>query len=123
VATHLDGAGLAKMATLDEAVTLLQRLHAIVERMAAAVRSQQDTTMHKQQIQRAAAPLVTLLRPQYEPMAAHVSDMLLIATRGGGEQMKVRALREGVAQLRAQIDVAIRRVHEHHSVEREPEKE
>ena len=29
----LDGAGLAKMATLDEATTAVQRLHAIVERI------------------------------------------------------------------------------------------
>ena len=33
----LDGAGLAKMATLDEATGAVQRLHGIVERMAIAV--------------------------------------------------------------------------------------
>ena len=40
--TQLDGAGQAKQAALDEAMTMVQRLHGIVERMAIAVRSNQN---------------------------------------------------------------------------------
>ena len=114
---HIDGAGLAKLQTLEDALTLLQRLHAIVERMASSARAQQDTSLHKQQVQRAAAPLVGLLKPQFDLLAEKVSEMLLITSRGGGDQVKVRAFREAVAQLRTQIEVTMGRVRELHTVD------
>ena len=39
----------------------------------------------------------------------------LAATRGGSEQMRVRALREGVASLRQALEIAERKVREQHS--------
>ena len=53
VGPQLDGAGVAKMETLEEATAQLQRIHGIVERMAMAVRSQQNTTQFGSQIRRA----------------------------------------------------------------------
>jgi hypothetical protein len=115
--TKMDGAGMAKMTTLEDALTHLQRLHAIVERMATAVRSQQDTGQHRQQLQRASAPLVTLLKPQFGMISDQVVQVNLITNRGGGDQMKVRALREAVAQVRTQLEIAMTRVRDQHTTE------
>jgi hypothetical protein len=113
----LDGAGLAKMATLDEATAAVQRLHGIVERMAIAVRSQQNTAQFGAQIRRAGAPLVGLLKGQFGMISDQVSALLLVATRGGGDQAKLRSLRELVAQIRTQVEIAVAKTKEKHAVE------
>lgn len=112
----LDGAGAAKMETLEEATAHLQRLHGIVERMAIAVRSQQETGAFGAQLRRAAAPMVGLLKGQFGTIADQVTALLLVATRGGGEQQKLRSMREQVAQLRIQLEIAVSRVKEKHTV-------
>ena len=117
----LDGAGLAKMTTLDEATAALQRIHGIVERMGVAVRSQQDTAQFGPQIRRAGSPLVGLLKGQFGMIADQVSALLLVATRSGGDQAKLRSLREAVAQLRIQIEIAIAKTKEKHAVEEDAE--
>jgi hypothetical protein len=117
----LDGAGHAKMETLDEAAAQLQRLHGIVERMAVAVRTQQDTAQFGAQIRRAGSPLVGLLKGQFGMISDQVTAMLLIATRGGGDQHKLRALRESVAQLRTQLEIAATRTKEKHTIAEDTE--
>jgi hypothetical protein len=117
VASQLDGAGQTKLATLDEALLQLQRLHAIVERYAMAVKSQGETGGFRQQLMRAATPLGGLLKPQFGVIADVVTAFALAASRGGSEQMKVRALREGVAQIRAQLEIAANKVKEKHAID------
>lgn len=116
----LDGAGLAKMQTLDDAVSQVSRVHSIVERMALAVRSNQDTSAFRQQIQRAATPLVGMLKAQFGLISDQVAAMMLVLTRGGGEQMRLRALREQVAQIRAALEIAVAKVKEQHMVDDSP---
>jgi hypothetical protein len=113
---QLDGAGLAKMETLEEATSQLQHLHGIVERMAMAVRSQQNTAQFGQQIRRAGSPLIGLLKGQFGMIADQVTAMLLIATRGGGDQNRLRSLRESVAQIRIQLEIAIAKTKEKHAL-------
>lgn len=113
---QLTGAGTQLVSMLDDAVTHLQRLHGIVEKMAMAVKTQQATAPFGQQLRRAAGPLVGLLKMRYGMLADQVTGMVLIATRGGNEQRKVTALREGVAQLRAQLEIAVNKVYEQHAV-------
>jgi hypothetical protein len=117
MASRLDGAGQAKLATLDDALTQLQHVHAIVERMAIASRAQSDTRALKQQVARAASPLVGLLKPQFGTISDQVAQVVLITSRGGTEQMKVRALRELVAQVRMQIELTQARVKEQHTTD------
>jgi len=117
----LDGAGLAKMDTLEDASTHVQRIHGIVERMAMAVRSAQPTAQFGAQIRRAGSPLVGLLKGQFGMIADQVSSLLLIATRGGGDQAKLRSLREGVAQIRIQLEIAVAKTKEKHTVPEEAE--
>ena len=114
---QLDGAGLAKMATLEEATAALQRLHGIVERMGIAVRSQQNTAQFGMQIRRSGAPLVGLLKGQFGMIADQVTALLLIATRGGGDQAKLRSMRELVAQIRTALEIAVAKTKEKHAIE------
>ena len=90
MASQLDGAGQIKMATLDDALLKAQHVHAIVERYASAVRLQTETGSFRMQIQRAATPLVGLLKPQFGPVADVVVAFLLAATRGGSEHSGTR---------------------------------
>ena len=113
----LDGAGLAKMATLDEATAAVQRLHGIVERMAIAVRSQQNTAQFGAQIRRSGSPLVGLLKGQFGMISDQVTALLLVATRGGGDQAKLRSLRELVAQIRTALEIAVAKTKEKHAIE------
>lgn len=114
---QLTGAGTQLVTMLDDAQTHLQRLHGIVEKMGMAVKTQQSTAPFGQQLRRAAGPLVGLLKLRYAMLADQVTGMILIATRGGNEQRKVSALREGVGQLRAQLEIAVNKVYEQHAVE------
>ena len=115
--TRIDGPGLAKLETLEQALTLVQRLNTIVERMAQAQRMLQPLVQFRQQIQRAAAPVASLLKPQFEPISVQVTNLVLVSTRGGSDQQKVRALRESVAQIKAQLDAAQSRVRKEHAVD------
>jgi hypothetical protein len=120
---QLTGAGTQLIQTLDDALTHLQRLHGIVEKMAMAAKVKQPLAPFGQQLRRAAQPLVGLLKARYGTLADQVSTLILIATRGGNEQRRVSALREGVGQLRMQMDVAINKVYEHHAMESDEGKE
>lgn len=119
--TQLTGVGTQLMHTLEDAATHLQRLHGIVEKMAMAHKLQQPTAPFGQQLRRAGAPLVGMLKVQYSVLADQVSGLILIATRGGNEQRKISALREGVGQLRSALEIAMNKVHEHHAMETEEE--
>ncbi|MFN2567770.1 MAG: hypothetical protein ABR499_22480 [Gemmatimonadaceae bacterium] len=109
---------MAKMKTLEEAATGLQRVHALVERLALAVKQGASTGQHIHAIRRALEPLVGLLKPQFGLLSDQVAMVNLAATRGGSEQMRVRALREGVGSLRQGLEIAERSVREQHAIER-----
>jgi hypothetical protein len=116
----LDGAGTAKLASLDEAITLLTRVHGLVERLAIEVRGNKNTSQLRQSIQRAATPMAGVLKAQFGMISDIVSSLLLVLTRGGGEQMRLRALREHVAQIRTALEIAVAKVHEQHTVDDQP---
>jgi hypothetical protein len=112
----LDGAGTQKMKTLVDALTTLQTIHGHVERMAIEVKNQKSVGVIPQQIKRIATPLQGQLKGQFGLIADQVSGMILATGRGGGEQLKVRALREYVGQLRQALEIAQAKVKEQHSV-------
>jgi len=116
MATRIDGPGIAKLETLEHALTLVQKLNTIVERMAQSQRMMQPLAQYRQQIQRAAAPIASLLKPQFEPISVMVTNLVIVSTRGGSDQQKVRSLRESVAQIKAQLDASMGRVRKEHTV-------
>lgn len=115
MAGALDGAGKAKVDTLAAAGETLQRVHAMVERYALAVKQQQNAAVYVMQIRRALEPLVGLLKAQFGLISDQVTAVILASTRGGSEQTRVRTLREGVAQLRMALEIAERKVREQHT--------
>ena len=112
----LDGAGVQKLKTLEEATTMLHRLHGLVETYAMAVKKAQPSSYYVQQIRRALPPMVGLLKGQFGMIAEQVASLNLLATRGSNEQTRVRVLREGVGSIRLALDVATLRVKENHAV-------
>lgn len=114
----LDGAGIAKLATLEVAMNRLQRLHGVVELCAMAVKAAKPLSVFGPQLRRAGVPLVGLLKGQFGMISDQVVAFLLAATRGGGnDQARVRGLREGVAQIRVQLELSVAKVHELHTVQ------
>jgi hypothetical protein len=111
----LDGAGVQKMKTLEEATTMLHRLHGLVETYALAVKKSQPTAHYIQQIRRSLPPLIGLLKGQFGMIADQVASLNLLATRGSNEQTRLRVLREGVGSVRISIDVAVVRVKDNHA--------
>ena len=117
----LDGAGVQKMKTIEEALTQVQRIHGLVETYALSLKRNQPTGLYGLQIKRALTPLVGLLKAQFALIADQVAALNLVTSRGGSETTKVRVLREGVASIRQAIEIAAVRVKDNHAVKDEPE--
>lgn len=115
MAGALDGAGKAKVDALEAAGEILQRVHAMVERYALAVKQQQNAAVYVMQIRRALEPMVGMLKAQFGLISDQVAAVILASTRGGSENTRVRTLREGVAQLRMALEIAERKVREQHT--------
>ncbi len=113
----IDGPGQAKLQQLETATAIAQTLHGMIETYAIAIRAGNPTSAFPQQLKRAATPLVGLLRSQFQLLADLSSDLILIATRGGGaDQAKLRMLRERVGQLRSGIELAVTSTLSKHAV-------
>jgi hypothetical protein len=115
--SKLDVPGQLKLATLDEATKIAQRLHGIVENMASLANRNEPVSSYFQQVRRAGAPLVGLLKAQFGLLSDHVAQMMIVAGRTGSDRTRVRALREAMGQLKMQLDIAATRTREIHKVE------
>lgn len=114
----LDGAGNVKIVTVHEAQVILQRCHGLVELMAMDVKGSRPITGGIAQLKRAATPLIGKLKGQFGMISDSVTAMLLAATRaGGGDQAKVRTMREFIASIRQQLEIAEKQILEKHSVD------
>jgi hypothetical protein len=113
----LDGAGAQKMKTLEEALMTVQTIHGHVERMAVDVKNNRGVGVTPGQIKRIATNLQGQLKAQFGLIADQVSAMIIALGRGGGEQGKVRAMREAVAQLRTALEMSAAKVKKDHAVE------
>ena len=99
----LDGAGTQKMKTLEDALSTMQHIHGMVERMAVDVKNNRGAGIIPGQIKRTATNLQGQLKGQFGMIADQVAAMIIALGRGGGEQGKVRAAREAVAQIRTAL--------------------
>jgi len=116
-ATKLDGAGTQKMKTLEEALLTITKIHGMIERAAVEVKAQKPIGVVPQQIKRIAVPMQGQLKGQFGMIADQVAGFILSMTRGGGgDQAKLRAMREGIAMIRQSIEFAVSKVKEQHSV-------
>ena len=116
-ATKLDGAGTQKMKTIEEALVGLQTIHGMVERMAVEIKRQGSIGIIPQQIKRNAGMLQGQLKGQFGVIADQFASMALISSRGGSDVVRLRSLREHVAQIRTALEIAAHKVKEQHSVD------
>jgi hypothetical protein len=116
-ATKLDGAGAQKMKTLEEALLTLQSMHGMTERMAMDMKNQKSVGIIPQQIKRLAVPLQGQLKGQFGLIADQVAGMILAVGRGGSDVVRLRTMREYIAQLRTLIELNANKVKTQHSVE------
>lgn len=115
----LDGAGTVKLATLDDALTRLQSVHALVERIGIEVKAGKPIGSMAQQLKRVATPMQGQLKSQFGLISDLVTALLLVAGKGGQDKIRLRSFRELVAQIRTQIEIAIVQTKEKHEVHEE----
>ena len=113
---RLDGAGQAKMSTLEDSVTIHQRIHTLVEQYALAVKRNQPASHLMMNLKRQMPMLAEKLKGQFGMIADLVTATNMAMTRGSSDQMRVRAMREGVAAIRVQLEIAIAHTIERHEV-------
>jgi hypothetical protein len=117
--SKMDGAGIEKMKTLETAMSQLQRVHGLVEQMAVAVKNGQQTVMYGAQIRRAGSPIVGLLKGQFGMISDHLAAMMVVAARSGSDKVRLRSMRESVAQARVQLELAVAKTVESHTIKDE----
>lgn len=113
---RLDSAGLNKMKTLDDALLQLQRIHGVVEQYAMAVKRNQPANVFTMNLRRQLPSLAENLKAQFGMVADQVTQLNLSTTRGASENQRVRVLREGVAQVRQALEIAVTQTKEKHAV-------
>jgi hypothetical protein len=119
----LDGAGQAKMATLDECVALHQRIHGLVEQYALSVKQNKPASHLMQNIKRQVPTLAGKLKGQFGMVADLVTSVNMSMTRGASEQIRVRTMREGMAAIKVQLEIAVTQTIARHGVKDEKQDE
>jgi hypothetical protein len=114
--TQLDGAGIVKMKSLEDAITLLQRVHGLVETYAVAVKNNQPAAAFLATIRRTLPSLAANLKAQFGMISEQVTATNLAAGRGGSDAVRVRALREGVAMVKQALEIAVVQTKDKHAV-------
>jgi hypothetical protein len=118
---RLDGAGQAKMTTLDDSLLLQQRIHGLVETYALSVKQNKPAGSIMQNLKRQMPLLAAKLKGQFGMISDLVTSINMQMTRGSSEQMRVRTMREGMAAIKQQLEIAIAQTIAKHKVESEAE--
>ena len=117
--SKVDATGTVKLKTLDEALLLLQRLHGVVEQYAVAYKRGQPTSTYVMNLRRQLPSLAANLKAHFSLIADEVLTLNLATSRGASEQTRVRLLREGVARIRTNIEIAAIQTRMKHQVSEE----
>ena len=112
----LDSAGQNKMKTLDEALLLLQRIHGLVEQYAMQQKRNKPTAQFVMNIRRQLPSLAANLKNQFGMISDLVTSVNLAASRGASEAVRLRQLREGVAQIKQALEIAMTQTKDKHKV-------
>jgi hypothetical protein len=112
----LDAAGQNKLRTLDEALLLLQRIHGLVEQYGMALKANQATGNFVQNIRRQLPTLAANLKNQFGMISDQVMAVNLAASRGASETVRLRQLREGIAQIRQALEISATQTKDKHKV-------
>jgi len=112
----LDSAGVNKLKTLDEALLLLQRIHGLVEQYSMSLKRNQPTQALLMNIRRQLPTLAANLKNQFGMISDQVTAVNLAASRGASEAVRLRGMREGVAQVKQAIEIAMTQTKDKHKV-------
>lgn len=115
--SKIDAVGTVKLKTLDEALLLLQRIHGLVEQYAVAFKRSQPTSAYVMNLRRQLPTLAANLKAHFSLIADEVLALNLATSRGASEQTRVRLLREGVARIRTNMEIAAIQTRTKHQVE------
>ena len=102
----MDGAGQAKMVTLEECEKILQRVHNFVEQYALSLKQGKPQTTYLNGVRRQLPVLAGKLKGQFGMISDLVTSVNMSSSRGSSEPIRVRTLREGVAAIKVQLDIA-----------------
>lgn len=104
------------MATLNDAAELQQRLHGIVEQYALSVKRNQPASHLMMNLKRQLPALAGLLKGQFGMISDLVTNVTMQVTRGSSEQVRVRQMREGMAAIKAQLEIAVAQTISRHEI-------
>jgi len=114
---RVDAAGAVKLKTLDDALLLLQRINGIVEQYALALNRKQPTSAFVLNIRRQLPTLAENLKGHFGLISDLILNVNLATSRGASEAVRVRNLREGVAQIKQAIEMGMAQTRTKHAVE------
>ncbi|MFI5229363.1 MAG: hypothetical protein ACHQWU_09860 [Gemmatimonadales bacterium] len=117
----LDSAGTIKLKMLDDALLLLTRVHNIVEQYGLALKRNQPTSSYVMNLRRTLPSLAENLKLHFGMISEQVLAVNLASSRGASETMRLRTLREGVAQIKQALEIAITNTKAKHTAKDEPE--
>ena len=106
----LDGAGQVKMETLEACLALHSRLHGMVETYAIGVKNGKPEPSILNNIKRNLPIMAAKLKAQFGMVSDLATAVYMGSSRGASEPMRVRALREGMASIKMQLDIAVTQV-------------
>lgn len=112
----MDGAGQAKMVTLDEAMVIHQRIHGIVEQYALSVKQSKPGASFMNNLKRQMPILAGKLKGQFGMISDLVVSVNMQMTRGSSEIIRVRTMREGVAAIKQQLEIAVTQTIARHEI-------
>lgn len=116
----LDGAGQAKMVTLEDCTAILQRIHNLVEQYALSVKQGKPQSTYLNNIRRQFPTLAGKLKGQFGMISDLVTSINMQSSRGSAEPIRIRTMREGVAAIKVQLEIAVAQTiakHEHKDAE------
>ena len=115
----LDSSGTVKMKVLDDAMLLLQRVNALNEQYALNAKKGTPSAALYQNIKRNLVTIAANLKTHFGMISDLVTNIVISSSRGSSDQNRVRALREGLAQIKQAIEIGHTQTIQKHAVHRE----
>jgi hypothetical protein len=112
----LDSSGTIKMKTLDDAVLLVQRLNGLVENYAISAKKGVPAPAIVANIKRQLVTLAANLKTHFGMISDQVTNVYISSSRGASDAGRVRALREGLAQIKQGIEIGMAQTIAKHQV-------
>jgi hypothetical protein len=95
------------METLNVCIALMQRINGWVETYAVGVKNAKPEVSILNNIKRNLPVLAGKLKGQFGMVSDLVTAVYMSSSKGSAEQMRVRAMREGMASIKMQLDIAV----------------